>query len=126
MAKAITHGAESSHSHAAGWILSVVGVASLTVLAISVPHLIGSQGWLVGSRAGEKFLFVALVSYLGASVLYGSSLALRQAGLWDGAVLFSRCGLLLHTIAILVRWSSSRHAPSPTFTRWYWCSPGPW
>jgi len=91
--------------------MSVVGVASFTVLAISVPHLIGGQGWLVGSRAGEKFLFVALVAYLSASVLYGSSLALRQAGLLEGAVLFSRSGLLLHTIAILVRWSSSGHAP---------------
>ena len=89
----------------------MVGVASLTVLPISVPHLIGNEGWLTGARAGEKFLYVALVAYLGASVLYGSSVALRQAELLQGAVLLSRAGLLLHTTAIVARWVSSGHAP---------------
>jgi cytochrome c-type biogenesis protein CcsB len=31
--------------------------------------------------------------------------------LFDGAVLLSRSGFLLHTLAILIRWSSSGHAP---------------
>ncbi len=111
MAKAITHTTERSQFSAASWILLVVSVAALTVLAISVPHLINNEGWFVGARAGEKFLYVALIAYLGASVLYGSSVALRQAQLLQGAVLLSRSGLVLHTIAILARWSSSGHAP---------------
>ena len=111
MAKVITHTTERSQLSAASWILLVVSVASFTVLAISVPHLISDQGWFVGARAGEKFLFVALIAYLGASVLYGSSVAMRQAELLQGAVLLSRGGLLLHTMAILSRWSSSGHAP---------------
>jgi len=111
MSKAITHTPERTRLSAAHWILLVVSVACFTVLAISVPHLIGNQGWFAGDRAGEKFLFLALIAYLGASVLYGSSLALREPDLGQGAVLFSRCGLLLHTIAILARWTSSGHAP---------------
>ena len=111
MAKVITHTTERSQPSAANWILLVVSVASFAVLAISVPHLISAEGWFQGARAGEKFLYVALIAYLGASVLYGSSVALRQAKLLAGAVLLSRSGLLLHTIAILARWSSSGHAP---------------
>ena len=102
----------------------MVSVAALTVLAISVPHLITPGGWFSGERAGEKFLYVALIAYLGASVLYGSSVALRQGQLQVGAVLLSRSGLLLHTIAIGARWASSGHAPFPTFMKWSWCSPG--
>ena len=78
-------------------VLLVVSVACLTVLAISVPHLITAGGWFSGARAGEKFLYVALIAYLGASVLYGSSVALRQAQLLAGAVWLSRGGLLLHS-----------------------------
>jgi cytochrome c-type biogenesis protein CcsB len=111
MAKVITHPTEQSEFSPASWILLVVSVAALTVLAISVPHLIGNQGWLVGERAGEKFLFIALIAYLCASVLYGSSVAWRQADLLKGAVLFSRLGLGLHTLAIVTRWASSGHAP---------------
>ena len=111
MAKAITHTSEGVQPSAGSWFLLVVSVMTLTVLAISVPHLIGSEGWFAGARAGEKFLYVALIAYLGASVLYGSSVALRRADLLQGAVLFSRAGLLLHTIAILARWTSSGHAP---------------
>ena len=111
MAKAITHTTERNQVSGASWILLVVAVASFTVLAISVPHLISDQGWFVGARAGEKFLFVALIAYLGASVLYGCSVALRQAELLQGAVMLTRGGLLLHTMAILARWSSSGHAP---------------
>ncbi len=111
MAKAITHTAERSQLSAASWILLVVSVGVLTVLAISVPHLVSTEGWFVGTRAGEKYLFVALVAYLGASVLYGSSVALRQPELLKGAVFFTRGGLLLHTVAILARWWSSGHAP---------------
>jgi cytochrome c-type biogenesis protein CcsB len=111
MAKAITHTTEPTQHSAASWILLVVSVAALTVLAISVPHLITTGGWFSGERAGEKFLYVALIAYLGASVLYGSSVALRDGHLQAGAVLLSRSGLLLHTIAIVARWSSSGHAP---------------
>jgi ABC-type transport system involved in cytochrome c biogenesis permease subunit len=111
MAKAITHTPERSPLSAASWILLVVAVASFTILAISVPHLISDQGWFVGANAGEKFLFVALIAYLGASVLYGSSVALRQAELLQGAVLLSRGGLLLQTMAIVARWASSGHPP---------------
>jgi cytochrome c-type biogenesis protein CcsB len=111
MEKAVTHTMERRQLSAASWILLVVSVASFTVLAISVPHLISSEGWFVGARAGEKFLYVALIAYLGASVLYGSSVVLRQADLFEGAVLLSRSGLALHTVAILTRWLSSGHAP---------------
>jgi cytochrome c-type biogenesis protein CcsB len=111
MEKAVTHTTERSQLSAASWILLVVSVACFTVLAISVPHLTSAEGWFVGVRAGEKFLYVALIAYLGASVLYGSSVILRQAELFAGAVLLSRGGLVLHTMAILTRWSSSGHAP---------------
>ncbi len=111
MAKAITHTTERNQPSAATWILLVVAVASVAVLAISVPHLITHEGWFGGGRAGEKFLFMALVAYLGASVLYGSSLVLRHEQLLAGAVWLSRGGVLLHTLAILARWSSSGHAP---------------
>jgi cytochrome c-type biogenesis protein CcsB len=111
MAKAITHLPERSQPSVASWILLVVGVASFTVLAISIPHLMSDQGWVVGVRAGEKFLYLALIAYLGASILYGFSVVLRQAELLKGGMLLSRGGLVLHTLAILVRWSSSGHAP---------------
>ena len=111
MAKAITRTTEPAQHSAASWLLLVVSVASLTILAISVPHLITPGGWFSGVRAGEKFLYVALIAYLGASVLYGSSVALRQGQLLAGAVLLTRSGLLLHSIAILARWASSGHAP---------------
>lgn len=111
MAKAITHTTERTPFSAVSWILLVVGVACFTVLAISVPHLIGAEGWIHGVRAGEKFLYIALIAYLGASILYGASVALRQEELFEGAVLLTRGGLLLHTVAILARWASSGHAP---------------
>ena len=111
MAKAITRTAERASLSAASWILMVVAVTSVTVLAISVPHLIGAEGWLAGTQAGEKFLFVALVAYLGSSVLYGSSVALRHPGLLQGAMWYARGGLLLHTLAIAARWASSGHPP---------------
>jgi ABC-type transport system involved in cytochrome c biogenesis permease subunit len=111
MAKVITHTAERSRHSTASWLLLAVNVACATVLAISVPHLITAGGWFSGARSGEKFLYVALIAYLGASILYGASLALRQAELLAGAVLLSRGGLMLHTIAIVARWASSGHAP---------------
>ena len=111
MAKVITHTPERSRHSTASWLLLAVNVACATVLAISVPHLITAGGWFSGARSGEKFLYVALIAYLGASILYGASLALRQAELLAGAVLLSRGGLLLHTIAIVARWASSGHAP---------------
>ena len=111
MAKAIAHAAEPDQPSSASWILLVVSVSVVTVLGISVPHLVGAEGWLVGDRAGEKFLYVALVAYLGASFLYAASAAARQSGLRAGAVAFTRGGFLLHTTAIVVRWASSGHAP---------------
>ncbi len=111
MERAITHSTEHSHLGAGSWTPLVVGVSSFTLLAISVPHLIGSEGWLAGGRAGEKFLFVALIAYLGASVLYGTSVALHQTDLYERAKWFAGGGLTLHTVAILARWTSSGHAP---------------
>src|SRR5579864_7421100 len=102
MAKVIAHAAGHDQPSSASWILLVVSVLVVTVLAISVPHLVGAEGWLAGDRAGEKFLYVALVAYLGASFLYAASTAVRQAGLLAGAVSLTRGGFLLHTTAILV------------------------
>ncbi len=118
MAKAITHTTDGARQNTASWFLLVVSVACLTVLAISVPHLITAGGWFTGAAAGEKFLYVALIAYLGASVLYGSSVAFRQAELSAGAVLLSRGGLLLHTVAIgrAGRVRGTRHFP--TFMKW--------
>lgn len=107
MAKALTPAAERRAPAAGTWILLIVGVAVVTVLAVSVPHLIGGEGWLTG----EKFLYLALVGYLGASVLYVLSAALRQASLTAGAVALTRGGFFLHTCALIVRWASSGHAP---------------
>ena len=111
MAKVITHTTERTQHSATAWVLLIVSVACLTVLAISVPHLITPGGWFSGGMAGEKFLYVALIGYMGASVLYGASVALRQADLQAGAVMLARGGLLLHTLAIAARWYSSGHAP---------------
>jgi len=111
MENAVTHTTERNPLSPASWILLAVSVASFAVLAISIPHLIGNEGWFLGSTAGEKFLYVALIAYLGASVLYGSSVALRQSELWDGAALLARSGLVMQTMAIMIRWSSSGHAP---------------
>ncbi len=111
MAKAMTQTSEHSRLSAASWTSLIVSVGSFTLLAISVPHLIGDEGWWSGETAGEKFLFVALIAYLGASVLYGTSAAWRQTDLYERARWFARCGLILHTVAILARWASSGHAP---------------
>src|SRR5579872_2124933 len=111
MAKVITHTADEVQHSAANWFLLVVSVASLAILAISVPHLITPGGWFSGAHAGEKFLYVALIAYLGASILYGSSVAFRQAQLLAGAVTLMRGGLVLQTMAIAARWYSAGHAP---------------
>jgi ABC-type transport system involved in cytochrome c biogenesis permease subunit len=107
MAKAMTQTADRGQPSASSWILLVVSVTILTVIAISVPHLVGREGWLTG----EKFLYLALVAYLGAGALYVFSAALRQAGLLAGAVALTRGGFMLHTTAIVVRWASAGHAP---------------
>ena len=107
MAKAITHTTEQSQPTAASWILLAVSVTVLTITAISVPHLVGHEGWLTG----EKFLYLALIAYLGAAALYVFSSALRQSSLLTGAVVLTRGGFLLHTTAIAVRWAVSGHAP---------------
>jgi cytochrome c-type biogenesis protein CcsB len=111
MAKVMAHTAERAEPSSGSWILLVVSVVVVTVLAISVPHLVGAEGWLAGGRAGEKFLYVALVAYLGASFLYAASVAVRQSNLAAGAVALTRGGFLLHTTAIVVRWASGGHAP---------------
>lgn len=94
-------------SSTASWILLVVGVAVATVLAISLPRLIGAAGW----ETGEKFLYIALVGYLGASALYVASLAIQETRLVAGAGALTRGAFLLHTAAIAVRWVAAGHAP---------------
>jgi ABC-type transport system involved in cytochrome c biogenesis permease subunit len=94
-------------SSAGGWILLSVSVAVLVVIAVSVPHLIGRAGW----AGGEKFLYLALVGYLGATALHIASLAVRQSSLQAGAEALTRGSLLLHTLAIAARWIASGHAP---------------
>ena len=108
MTKALTtHAAEGRPASTGSWILLVTGVAVATAMVISVPHLIDPAGWLTG----EKFLYLALIGYLGASVLYVLSAALRQPGIMAGAIALTRGGFLLHTCAIAVRWATSGHAP---------------
>jgi cytochrome c-type biogenesis protein CcsB len=107
MAKVMTQTAQRDLQNAASWILLVVSVTVLTVMAISVPHLVGREGWMTG----EKFLYLALIAYLGAGILYGLAAALRHTQLLAGAVALTRGGFLLHTMAIAVRWASSGHPP---------------
>ncbi|MBI1940174.1 MAG: cytochrome c biogenesis protein CcsA, partial [Acidobacteria bacterium] len=89
------------------WLLLVVGVAVAAALAISVPRLVEPAGWVTG----EKFLYVTLIGYLGASALYIASIPVRQASLIAGATALARGAFLIHTAGIVVRWASSGHAP---------------
>jgi len=107
MAKVVTQTVQRDRQNAASWILLVVSVVVLTAMAISVPHLVGSEGWLTG----EKFLYLALIAYLGAAILYGLAAGLRHTQLLAGAVALTRGGFLLHTTAIAVRWATSGHPP---------------
>src|SRR5271157_5863158 len=108
MAKVLTTYADKQRTSSVGtWILLAVSVAVLTVMAVSIPHLIGRSGW----ATGEKFLYLALLGYLGASVLYVFSLVVRQSNLLAGAEALTRGGLLLHTGAIVARWVTAGHAP---------------
>ncbi len=108
MAKAIsTHVDEGQPTTVGTWLLLVVGVAVAAVLAISVPRLVGAEGWVTG----EKFLYIALIGYLGASALYIASIPVRQASLTAGAAALARGAFLIHTTGIVVRWASSGHAP---------------
>jgi ABC-type transport system involved in cytochrome c biogenesis permease subunit len=108
MAKVLTtHIDEHRSSNVGTWFLLTVSVAVLVVMAVSVPHLIGRSGW----ATGDKFLYLALVGYLGASVLHVASLAVRQSNLLAGAEALTRGSLLLHTGAIVTRWATSGHAP---------------
>jgi hypothetical protein len=54
----------------------------LAAIGISVPWLVKAEGW----SSGEKFLYLTLVGYLGASVLYVLALALSEASLAAAAV----------------------------------------
>jgi cytochrome c-type biogenesis protein CcsB len=107
MAKVLIAPVDEHASSLGTWILLTVNVAVLTVMAISVPHLIGRSGW----ATGDKFLYLALVGYLGASVLQVFSLVVRQSNLLMGAEALTRGSLLLHTGAIVTRWISAGHAP---------------
>jgi cytochrome c-type biogenesis protein CcsB len=108
MAKVLsTHAAGREPASVGNWILLAVSVAVLTVFAVSSPRLIQSSGW----SSGEKFLFLALVGYLGASVLYVFSVALRQPGLVMGGVALTRGAFLMHTCAVIARWVTAGHAP---------------
>ena len=108
MAKVLTTRVDEHRTSSVGtWILLTVSVAVLVVMAVSVPHLIGRSGW----ATGEKFLYLALLGYLGASVLFVFSLVVRQSNLVAGAEALTRGSLLLHTGAIVSRWVTSGHAP---------------
>ena len=103
----VSGGAARGPASTASWILLAVLVAVGTVLAISLPRLIGSSGWMTG----EKFLYIALVGYLGASAFHIASLAIRDARLTAAGVGFTRGAFLVHTTAIAVRWVAAGHAP---------------
>ena len=91
----------------ATWILLSVSVAVLVAIGISVPWLVKPEGWV----SGEKLLYLTLVGYLGAAVLYALSLALSDAHLAAGAMALTRGAFLLHTCAVLVRWVTAGHPP---------------
>ena len=78
---ATTHVAARGAPSTGSWFLLVVGVAIITVMAVSVPHLLGGTGWL----SGEKFLYLALIAYLGAALLYAGAAAWRHGNLLAGA-----------------------------------------
>jgi ABC-type transport system involved in cytochrome c biogenesis permease subunit len=108
MARVIsTHVDERQPTSAATWLLLGVGVAVAAILAISVPRLVEPAGWMTG----EKFFYVALIGYLGASALYIASVPVRQASLIAGATALARGAFLVHTAGIVVRWASTGHAP---------------
>ena len=108
MAKVLTANVDEGRAGSSGaWILLTVSVAVLVVIAVSIPHLIGLAGW----ASGDKFLYLALVGYLGASVLHIASLVVRQPNLLAGAEALTRGGLLLHSGAIVARWATAGHAP---------------
>jgi len=92
---------------AGAWILLVVSVAVALALAISVPRLVKPGGW----ATGEKFLYLALVAYLGASALYIASLAVRLAALMVGATALTRAAFLFHTAAVAARWVTAGYPP---------------
>ena len=71
---------ERQSARVATWILLIVSVAVLVAIGISIPWLVKPEGW----ASGEKLLYLTLVGYLGASVLYALSLALGDANLAAG------------------------------------------
>lgn len=98
---------ERQPARGAIWALLIVGVAVLVAIGISIPWLVKAEGWL----SGEKFLYLTLVGYVGASVLYVLALALSEASLAIGAVALTRGAFLLHTCAVVVRWFTTGHPP---------------
>jgi len=67
MAKVLTaHADEQRTSSLATWILISVSVAVIVAIAVSIPHLMGGAGW----AGGDKFLYLALVGYLGAGFIF--------------------------------------------------------
>lgn len=108
MAKAITSSVpERRPTSAATWILLVVSVAVATLIAISVPRLVSEGGW----ATGEKFLYLTLIGYFGASAFYVSGLVTRDASISAAATALMRGSFLLHTTAIVVRWATSGQPP---------------
>lgn len=108
MAKAITSPvAERRPTSAATWILLVVSVAVATLIAISVPRLVTEGGW----ATGEKFLYLTLIGYFGASAFYVSALVTRDASVSAAATALMRGSFLLHTTAIVVRWATAGQPP---------------
>lgn len=108
MSKAIsTPVTEGRRASAATWILLVVSVAVATLIAISVPRLVAEGGW----ATGEKFLYLTLIGYLGASAFYISALVTRDVSVSAAATALMRGSFLLHTTAIVVRWAASGQPP---------------
>jgi ABC-type transport system involved in cytochrome c biogenesis permease subunit len=108
MATDVTSSAvERSSGRGAIWPLLIVSIAVLVAIGISVPWLVKVEGWVTGG----KFVYLTLVGYLGASVLYVLALASSEENLAAGAVALTRGAFLLHTCAVGARWLTIGHIP---------------
>jgi cytochrome c-type biogenesis protein CcsB len=108
MSKAISTPVTEGRPASAGtWILLIVSVVVATLIAISVPRLVAEGGWVTG----EKFLYLTLIGYLGASAFYLSALVTRDAAVSAAATALMRGSFLLHTTAVVVRWAASGQPP---------------
>ncbi len=127
MAKVMTHTGERSQASAAslsaqaGWILLGVSVVVLTVMAISVPHLVGGAGWLTRREVLVRSTY-CLSGRLGFVRVLRRRCGNRNCwrARWRSPVADFCC----------TRWRSwcAGRVPgtrrSRISTRWCWCSPG--